>query len=147
MRRTSSASASRLCTRVCVIPLTAGMLLITPGLGGAQPAGSDSIGTLVAAVANVNQKLQDLGAAIQAKQEGVNKAIVDVQTARENAAAAQLEVDAAAQRVKDANIAIAAAQDRFDTFAVATYVNGPSSAYLTASDPSDILNTAATGQT
>ncbi|MGZ5376625.1 MAG: NlpC/P60 family peptidoglycan endopeptidase RipA [Mycobacterium sp.] len=147
MRRTSSASASRLCTRVCVIPLTAGMLLITPGLGGAQPAGSDSIGTLVAAVANVNQKLQDLGAAIQAKQEGVNKAIVDVQTARENAAAAQLEVDAAAQRVKDANFAIAAAQDRFDTFAVATYVNGPSSAYLTASDPSDILNTAATGQT
>lgn len=147
MRRTSSASASRLCTRVCVIPLTAGMLLITPGLGGAQPASSDSIGTLVAAVANVNQKLQDLGAAIQAKQEGVNKAIVDVQTARENAATAQLEVDAAAQRVKDANIAIAAAQDRFDTFAVATYVNGPSSSYLTASDPSDILNTATTGET
>ena len=53
----------------------------------------------------------------------------------------------AAQRVKDANIAIAAAQDRFDTFAVATYVNGPSSSYLTASDPSDILNTATTAQT
>jgi len=147
MRRTSSASASRLCTRVCVIPLTAGMLLITPGLGGAQPAGPDSIGTLVAAVANVNQKLQNLGAEIQAKQEGVNKAIVDVQAARDAATAAQVEVDASAQRVKDANIAIAAAQDRFDTFAVATYVNGPSSSYLTASDPSDILNAATTGET
>jgi peptidoglycan DL-endopeptidase RipA len=147
MRRTSSASASRLCTRVCVIPLTAGMLLITPGLGGAQPASPDSIGALVAAVANVNQKLQELGAAIQAKQEGVNKAIVGVQAAREAAAAAQVEVDASAQRVKDANIAIAAAQDRFDTFAVATYVNGPSSSYLTASDPSDILNTATTAET
>jgi peptidoglycan DL-endopeptidase RipA len=146
MRRTFSASASRLCTRVCVIPLTAGMLLITPGLGGAQPAGPDNIGALVAAVANVNQKLQDLGAAIQAKQEGVNKAILDVQTARDAAAAAQLEVDASAQRVKDANTAIAAAQDRFDTFAVATYVNGPSSSYLTASDPRDILNTATTGE-
>ncbi|MGZ8748779.1 MAG: NlpC/P60 family peptidoglycan endopeptidase RipA, partial [Mycobacterium sp.] len=105
MRRTSSASASRLCTRVCVIPLTAGMLLITPGLGGAQPAGSDSIGTLVAAVANVNQKLQDLGAAIQAKQEGVNKAIVDVQTARDNAEAAQHDVDASRLAVDDSNAA------------------------------------------
>jgi peptidoglycan DL-endopeptidase RipA len=101
----------------------------------------------VAAVANVNQKLQDLGAAIQAKQESVNKAILGVQTARDNAAAAQRELDTSGQRVKDANTAIAAAQDRFDTFAVATYVNGPSSSYLTASDPSDILNTAATGQT
>ena len=147
MRRTPGASASRLCGRVCAVPLIAGMLLATPGLAVAQPGGPDSVGTLVAAVANVNQKLQDLGAAIQAKQESVNKAIVDVQTARDNAAAAQRELDASGQRVKDANTAIAAAQDRFDTFAVATYVNGPSSSYLTASDPSDILNTAATGQT
>ncbi len=147
MRRTSSASASQLCGRVCAIPLTAGMLFITPPLAIAQPADPNSVGALVAAVANVNQKLQDLGAAIQAKQEGVNKAIVDVQTARDNAAAAQRELDASAQRVKDANVAIEAAQDRFDTYAVATYVNGPSSSYLTASDPSDILDTAATGQT
>jgi cell wall-associated NlpC family hydrolase len=147
MRRTPSASASQLCGRVCAIPLTAGMLFVAPGLAVAQPGSSDTLGSLVAEVANVNQKLQDLGAAIQEKQESVNKAIVDVQTARDNAAAAQLEVDAAAQRVKDANIAIEAAQDRFDTYAVATYVHGPSSSYLTASDPSDILNTATTAQT
>lgn len=97
-------------------------------------------------VANVNQQLQDLGAQIQMQQESVNKAILDVQTARDDAEAAQLEVDASAQRVEDANAAIAAAQDRFDTFASAMYVSGPSSSYLTASDPSDILNTAATGQ-
>ena len=143
MRRTPGASASRL----CAIALIAGMLLATPGLAVAQPGSLDSVGALVAAVANINQKLQDLGAAIQAKQEGVNKAIVDVQAARDNAAAAQRELDASGQRVQDANTAIAAAQDRFDTFAVATYVNGPSSSYLTASDPSDILNTAAAGQT
>src|SRR6478736_35427 len=147
MRRTPGASASRRSVRVCAIPLIAGTLFSTPGLAVAQPGSPDSVGNLVAAVANVNQKLQDLGAAIQAKQEGVNKAIVDVQAARDNAVAAQRELDASGQRVKDANTAIAAAQDRFDTFAVATYVNGPSSAYLTASDPSEILNTAATGQT
>jgi cell wall-associated NlpC family hydrolase len=123
------------------------MLLGTPGLASAQPGSSDSIGALVAEVANVNQKLQELGAAIQAKQEGVNKTIVDVQTARDNSAAAQRELDASTQRVKDANIAIEAAQNHYDTFAVATYVNGPSSSYLTASDPTDILDTATAGQT
>jgi len=147
MRRTSSASASRLCTRVCAIPLTAGMLLVTPGLAVSEPGSPGSVGALVADVANVNQKLQDLGAAIQAKQESVNKAILDVQTARDAAAAAQVELDASAQRVKDANTAIEAAQDRFDTFAVATYINGPSSSYLTAKDPGDILDTATTAQT
>jgi peptidoglycan DL-endopeptidase RipA len=146
MRRTPGAAGSRLYGRVGAIPLIAGMLLATPGLAVAQPGSPDSLGALVAAVADVNQKLQDLGAAIQAQQEGVNKAIVDVQAARDHAAAAQRELDASGQRVEDANTAITAAQDRFDTFAVATYVNGPSSSYLTASDPSDILNTAATGQ-
>ena len=94
-----------------------------------------------------NQKLQDLGAAVQTQQESVNKAIVDVQTARDAAAAAQREVDASQAGVKDANAAIAAAQQRFDTFAAATYVSGPSGSYLTAADPADIIDTAAAGQT
>ena len=133
--------------RVRAVTLAIGMLLATPGLAVAQPASQDTLGTLVAAVANANQKLQDLGAAIQAQQEGVNKSIVDVQMARENAATAQQEVDASAQRVTEANTAIAGAQQRFDTFAAATYVNGPTDSYLTASDPADILSTAAAGQT
>jgi cell wall-associated NlpC family hydrolase len=123
------------------------MLLATPGLAVAQPGSPETVGALVAEVANANEKVQDLGAAIQAQQESVNKAIVDVQTARDNATAAQQEVDASMQRVAEANTAIDAAQQRFDTFAAATYVNGPSDSYLTASDPADILSTAATGQT
>src|SRR3981189_1315532 len=132
--------------RACAIPLVIGLLLATPALAVAQPASQDIAG-LVAAVANADQKLQDLGAAIQAQQEGVNKPIVDVQSARANAASAQQEVDANAQRVQEANTAITAAQQRFDTFAAATYVNGPSDSYLTASDPADIINPAAAGQT
>src|SRR6478752_729343 len=134
-------------SRLCAVSLAFGMVLTVPNLAQAQPANPDSLATLVTEVANVNQKLQDLGAAIQTQQESVNKAILDVQTARDNAAAAQQEVDAGAQRVVDANTAIAAAQQRFDTFAAATYVNGPSDSYLTASDPADILSTAAAGQT
>ena len=143
MRRTPGATASRLCGRVCTIALIGAMLIATPGLAVAQP---DSLASLVADVANANQKLQELGAAIQAQQESVNKAILDVQTARDNAGAAQLEVDASQRRVGEANTAIASAQQRFDTFAAARYVNGPSGSYLTASDPAEILNTAAAGQ-
>jgi cell wall-associated NlpC family hydrolase/peptidoglycan hydrolase CwlO-like protein len=131
---------------VCAIPIIIGLLIATPGLAAAQP-GSPDLAELVAAVANTNQQLQDLGAGIQAQQEGVNKAIVDVQSARDNAAAAQQEVDASQQRITDANTAITAAQQRFDTFAAATYVNGPSGSYLTASDPADVVSTAAAGQT
>ncbi|BBY42801.1 NlpC/P60 family peptidoglycan endopeptidase RipA [Mycolicibacterium celeriflavum] len=147
MRRTPGASATRPCERFCAALLAAVMLLATPGLSLAQPSSPESLAALVAEVAEADQKLQDLGAAIQQQQESVNKAIVDVQTARENADAAQREVEASRQRVQDANIAIEQAQKRFDSFAAATYVNGPSDSYLTASDPADIVKTAAVGQT
>lgn len=123
------------------------MLATTPGLALAQPSSPDSLAALVAAVADADQRLQDLGAEIQQQQESVNKAILDVQTARDNAAAAQREVDASRQRVEDANIAIEQAQKRFNSFAAATYVNGPSDSYLTAGDPAEVIKTAAAGQT
>jgi peptidoglycan DL-endopeptidase RipA len=147
MRRTPGASALRLGGRFCAALLAVGVLFTTPGLAVAQPGNSDTLASLVAEVANADQKLQDLGAAIQQQQESVNKAIVGVQTARENADGAQREVDASRQRVQDANIAIGEAQKRFDKFAAATYINGPSDSYLTASDPADMLSTAAAGQT
>ncbi|MEV3904393.1 NlpC/P60 family peptidoglycan endopeptidase RipA [Mycobacterium sp. NPDC050551] len=146
MRTFSRASAYR----ICALPLAAGMLLATALWSGpvaaADPNGAPGVASLVAEVANANQELQELGAAVQAQQESVNKAIVDVQTARDAAAAAQREVEASRTGIEDANIAITAAQKRFDTFAAATYVNGPSSSYLTASDPADVISTAATGQ-
>nr|WP_090278687.1 NlpC/P60 family peptidoglycan endopeptidase RipA [Mycolicibacterium komanii] len=147
MRRTPGASATRPCGRFCAALLAAAMLSATPGLAVAQPNSPDGIAALVAAVADADQKLQDLGAQIQQQQESVNKAILDVQTARDNAAAAQREVDASRQRVEDSNIAIEQAQKRFDSFAAATYVNGPSDSYLTAGDPAEVIKTAAAGQT
>ncbi|MBP2452638.1 NlpC/P60 family peptidoglycan endopeptidase RipA [Mycolicibacterium lutetiense] len=151
MRRTVGASASRLYGRFLAVPVAAGMLVVTAMSGGvpaaAEPGAPDQVATLVAAVANADQKLQELGAAIQTQQEAVNKAIVDVQDARDAAATAQQELDASQQGIADASTAIDEAQKRFDTFAAATYVSGPSSAYLTASDPADIVSAAATGQT
>ncbi|MCV7023930.1 NlpC/P60 family peptidoglycan endopeptidase RipA [Mycolicibacterium novocastrense] len=147
MRRTPGASATRPCGRFCAALVVATMLATTPGLALAQPSSPDSLAALVAAVADADQRLQDLGAEIQQQQESVNKAILDVQTARDNADAAQHEVDASRQRVEDANIAIEQAQKRFNSFAAATYVNGPSDSYLTAGDPAEVIKTAAAGQT
>ncbi|MCV7269898.1 NlpC/P60 family peptidoglycan endopeptidase RipA [Mycolicibacterium doricum] len=148
MRRTARASASRLLGRMCALPLTVGMLMSAALWSGAPgSADTDHVATLVAAVANANQKLYDLGAAVQSTQEGVNKAILEVQNARDTAATAQRELEASRRGVEDANIAIAGAQQRFDTFAAATYVSGPSTSYVTAADPADVLHTASTAQT
>jgi cell wall-associated NlpC family hydrolase len=150
MRRTSRASAFGLCGRVGVGSLAFGVLLaavfVGQGNAVAEPGGPDGIAGLVAEVANVNQELQDLGAAIQLQQERVNKSLVDVQNARDAAATAQQAVDGNQAELKDANAAILASQHRFDQFASSAYVNGPSASYVTASDPADVIQTASAGQ-
>jgi peptidoglycan DL-endopeptidase RipA len=128
--------------------LSVAVLLCVPGLAKAEPGATpDVMGKLIADVAKANQRLHDLSAEIQTEQESVNKALVDVETARDNAAAAQHDVQAGQQAVKNANAAIATAQKRLDTFAVATYVNGPSDSYFRAASPDDVIATAAAGQT
>lgn len=133
---------------VCAAAVAVGLLLSTPALGAAEPlpASPNDIATLIAAVADANQKLQDIGATVQSRQEAVNKAIVDLQSAREQADAAKLEVAASQRGVDDANAAIAAAQKRFDTFAAASYMNGPSESYLGATSPDDFIATASAGE-
>jgi cell wall-associated NlpC family hydrolase len=123
--------------------ISVALLLGTPGLAKADP---DTMAKLIADVAQANQRLQDLNAQIQTEEESVNKAVVDVETARDNATAAQHDVEASQQSVKNADAAIAVAQRRFDRFAVASYVNGPSDSYLTAASPGDMVATAAAGQ-
>lgn len=152
MRRSLSASALRVCGRVGASSLACGVMIATvfshgTGIAVAEPAGPESLSGLVAAVADADQKLQDLGAAIQAEQEGVNQALVGVQTARDQAATAQRQVDESHTALQDADRRITEAQKRFDQFAASTYVNGPSSSYLTAGDPADVLGTVAAGQT
>ena len=147
MRRNSRGSSFRLATafthRVGPAVISVALLLGTPGLAKADP---DTMARLIADVAHANQRLQDLNAQIQTEEESVNKAVVDVETARDNATAARHDVEASQQSVKNADAAIAVAQKRFDRFAVASYVNGPSDSYLTAASPDDMIATAAAGQ-
>lgn len=147
MRRNCRGSSFRVATafthRVGPAMISVALLLGTPGLATADP---DTMAKLIADVAQANQRLQDLNAQIQTEEESVNKAVVDVETARDNATAAQHDVEASQQSVKNADAAIAVAQKRFDRFAVASYVNGPSDSYLTAASPDDMIATAAAGQ-
>jgi len=150
MRRTRWGSAARPAARLLrpVVPsvLSVAMLVCTPGLAEADPA-ADSMAALIANVAKANQRLENLTGEIQTEQESVNKALVDVETARDDATTADHDLEASQQTVKDANAAIAAAQHRFDTFAAATYMNGPSGSYLTATSPEDIIATEGAAQT
>jgi peptidoglycan DL-endopeptidase RipA len=147
MRRNCRGSSFRVATafthRVGPAIISVALLLGTPGLAKADP---DTMAKLIADVAQADQRLQDLNAQIQTEEESVNKAVVDVETARDNASAAQHDVEASQQSVKNADAAITVAQKRFDRFAVASYVNGPSDSYLTAASPDDMIATAAAGQ-
>jgi cell wall-associated NlpC family hydrolase len=142
-RGSSFRVASVLTRRVGPAAISVALLLGTPGLAKADP---DSMAKLIADVAQANQRLEDLNAQIQTEEESVNKAVVDVETARDHATAAQHDVETSQQSVKDADAAITGAQKRFDRFAVASYVNGPSDSYLTAKNPDDMIATAAAGQ-
>ena len=147
MRRNCRGSSFRVATafthRMGPAVISVALLLGTPGLAKADP---DTMARLIADVAQANQRLQDLNAQIQTEEESVNKAVVDVETARDNATAAQHDVEASQQSLKNADAAITSAQKRFDRFAVASYVNGPSDGYLTAAGPDDMIATAAAGQ-
>ncbi len=133
---------------MCPFALSVALTLSMPGVAHAEPdRAPNSLAALIADVAEANQRLQDVGAKVQAEQESVNKALVDVQSARDAASAAGEQVDASVQAVKDANAAIADAQKRFDVFAASTYVNGPSAALVLAANPDEILSSASAGQT
>ncbi len=148
MRPSDRGSSVRIIRAICPPTLSALMVLTIPGLAHADPAAEPtSLASLVADVAEANQRLQDVGARVQLQQESVNKAIVEVQTAREAADLARQEVEASHQAVEDANAAIVAAQARFDTFAAASYVNGPSAALVVARTPEEIIATTAANQT
>ena len=147
MSSTSRGSRVRATRAVCPLTLTVAMALSVPGLAQAEPtAPANGLAALVADVAEANQRLQDIGAAVQIEQEGVNKAIVAVQDARDAAAAAHQQVNASQQSVQDATAAIIDAQKRFDTFAAASYINGPSASLVMARTPDEIISSATAGQ-
>ena len=138
--------AARVTRAACPLTLSVAMALSVPGLAQAEPQPTDNIAALVADVAEANQQLQEVGARVQMQQEAVNKAIVEVQDARDAAAAAAQQVSDSRRAVTDADAAIVEAQRRFDTFAASSYIHGPSAALVMARTPDDIIASASVGE-
>lgn len=140
--------AARVTRAVVPLTLTAAMGLTIPTVANADPGSTaPSVAALVAELAEANQGLDNIAAQVQTQQESVNKAIVEVQEARDAAATAEQQVNSGKQAVVVANDAIVEAQKKFDAFAAATYVNGPSAALVMARTPDEIISTATAGQT
>ncbi len=142
----------RLTSLLTIGVIFAVLVLHTSGIStaghGSEPDGeSETVAGLVAAVAEANQQVADIGADIQHKQESVNRALVELATAREAVAEAHRTLGDSEKALADSQTAIDATQQRFDDFAASTYMNGPSRALPLASSPEDILSAASTQQT
>jgi septal ring factor EnvC (AmiA/AmiB activator) len=140
----------RLTSFLSLFALMPALVISAPGTAVAGHDGSpdrDDVPSLVAAVAEANQRMADVGSDIQIKQEGVNRALVEIAAARDTLAQARRDVVASDQALTDSQHAIEAAQQRFDRFAASTYMNGPSGALPLAQSPEEILAGASTQQT
>ncbi|CDO08111.1 peptidase M23 [Mycolicibacterium cosmeticum] len=121
--------------------------IATAGHGSEPDGDNDTVAGLVAAVAEANQHVADIGADIQHQQESVNRALVELATSREAVSEAHRRLADSEQALADSQSAIDATQQRFDEFAASTYMNGPSRALPLATSPEDILSAASTQQT
>lgn len=138
------------------IGLTAGMLVcasvftsagVAQANHGAAAHSGGELASLIADLAESNQRVAQIGAEVQARQEGVNKTLVEVTEARDAAQIAQRDVETSERLVADADNAISDAQNRFDDFAVTAYMNGPSGSYLFPDGPDSIIAAASAEQT
>ncbi|MDH6281286.1 cell wall-associated NlpC family hydrolase [Prescottella agglutinans] len=115
--------------------------------GNAQvSAGVTQVGDLINQVAGANQELARLDDEVAVKREDVNRALVDLQTARDAADAAGSLVAQSQQALHDAGTQIEQAQQRFTDYAVESYTKGRNvaslSSYFGAKGPDDILDRA-----
>lgn len=105
-----------------------------------------AVGQLINEVAAANQQLAQLDAEVAIKREDVNKALVDLQNARDAADLAAQFVVTAQQALADAGAQIQAAQQKFNDFAVSSYTQGTGvasvSSFLGANGPDDVLDRA-----
>ncbi|WP_433716584.1 NlpC/P60 family protein [Nocardia sp. CA-084685] len=103
------------------------------------------VGALINQVAATDQKLQELDAAIAQKREEVNKALVDLQDARNAADAAAAAVVQTQRELSEAGTQVDQARRNFDQFAVQAYTRPAASSvitYLSSATPDVALNRA-----
>ncbi|MEV6559012.1 NlpC/P60 family protein [Nocardia sp. NPDC051756] len=115
------------------------------GAGAQVDAGVTEVGGLINQVAVVDQQLQQLDSEVARKREEVNKALVDLQNARDAADAAAVVVDNTQRELADAGTKVGAARRNFDQFAAQAYTRPAAESmvvYLAAATPAAALDQA-----
>lgn len=106
-------------------------------------AKAGAVGRITSQLASAQAALQNLQDQVELKQEDANKALVDLQTAQDAAAAAQTQADAAKISATAAGKAVDQLRGQVDQFAEGSYEQGSAlgsvSAYFGAKNPKDLL--------
>jgi peptidoglycan DL-endopeptidase RipA len=155
--------------RVCraVVPILAALLMLTvaPAAFAVPPpppkpsdqeiqaskasrdAKASRVGELTSQLASAEARLIDLQAAVELKMEDANKALVDLDTARDEADKARASATAAKTDADVAAAEIARVHKEVDDFAAASFRQGSTvgsiTAFLGAKSPQDLLDRAA----
>ncbi|QXU55684.1 C40 family peptidase [Rhodococcus sp. LW-XY12] len=114
--------------------------------GAAVAANIDRVGQLIVRIAGADQQLAELDAQVAIRREDVNRALVDLQSARDAADLAERVVVDSRRALDDAADRIFAAQKNFDAFVRDSYTRGANSvslaAFLDVDGPEDLLDRA-----
>lgn len=112
----------------------------------AVTSGVNRVSDLIVRIAHADQQLAELDAQVAIRREAVNRALVDLQSARDAADAASRAVASSHRALEDAGAQISLAQKDFDAFARDSYTRGSNSvslaAFLDADGPDDLLDRA-----
>lgn len=126
---------------LCAIALVG---VLTAGTAAADPKPESPVASLVNQIAAVDQNLATLASDVAAKQENVNKALVDFQNAMAAQHVAAAADNAAKADLKKVNGLVAGAQAEFDAFmrSVSRQGNNRGSMvdYVSSDDPDKVLD-------
>lgn len=156
MRRTAhpatNFAARSLLAAVATGSLVAGSVA-SAGSVFAEPNGPDAnpanvVAALVDRIAQADQRIADLRGDVAAKRQSVNRAVVDLQSARDAATAAAGAIKVSETAVADSDAKIKTAQDSFDKVVRAAYAQGNSAGALVntlgGNDPGEAVDRATT---
>ncbi|WP_336670340.1 NlpC/P60 family protein [Tsukamurella sp. USMM236] len=156
MRRTAH-PATNFAARSLLAAVATGSLVAgsVAGAGSvfAEPNGPDAnpanvVAALVDRIAQTDQRIADLRGDVATKRQSVNRAVVDLQSARDAATAATGAIKVSDTAVADSDAKIKTAQDAFDQVVRAAYAQGNSAGALVntlgGNDPGDAVDRATT---
>ncbi|NMD54305.1 MULTISPECIES: C40 family peptidase [Tsukamurella] len=138
MRRTAH-PATKLAARSLLAAVATGSLVAgsvaSAGSVFAEPNGPDAnpanvVAALVDRIAQADQRIADLRGDVATKRQSVNRAVVDLQSARDAATAASGAITVSEAAVKESDAKIKTAQDSFDQVVRAAYAQGTSAGGL-----------------